>query len=97
MVIEMLRIRVPVADQPRYLAADAAIWTQALAQNDGYLGKEIWSPHDDPEMLHLIIRWASRAAWHGVPQDVLMRTNAAFQAAMGQDYPVLSCTDFNVK
>lgn len=96
MVIEMLQIRVPVTDQARYIAADAAIWTPALAQNAGFLGKEIWSPQDDPDTLHLVIRWASRAAWHAVPQDLLARTDAAFRAAMGRDYPVISCTDFNV-
>ncbi len=96
MVIELLRIRVPLADQARYLAADAAIWSTALAQHDGYLGKEIWAPADDPETLHLVIRWASRAAWHAVPRAHLHQTETAFRAAMGADYPVLSCTDFNV-
>ncbi len=42
MVKEWLRFRVPVADQARYVAADAAIWSAALARHRGYLGKEVW-------------------------------------------------------
>jgi uncharacterized protein (TIGR03792 family) len=96
-VIEWLQVRVPVADQARYIAADTAIWSAALARNAGYLGKEIWSPHDDPDTLNLVIRWASRAAWHAVPKSLLEQTDTAFRAAMGQDHPVLSCTDYDVK
>jgi uncharacterized protein (TIGR03792 family) len=97
MVIEMLTVRVPVADQARYIATDGMIWTAALAQNAGFLGKEIWAPQDDPETLHLVIRWTTRAAWHAVPRALLDQTDAAFRAAMGRNYPILSCTDFDVK
>ncbi len=96
MVIEWLQFRVPVADQARYIATDEAIWSAALAQNDGYLGKEVWCRHDDPQALNLVIRWASRAAWKAVPQDLLAATDAAFVAAMGQSYPVLGCVDYEV-
>jgi uncharacterized protein (TIGR03792 family) len=97
MVIEWLRFRVPVADQARYIAQDRAIWSAALARHPGYLGKEIWCRADDPAALNILIRWASRAQWKAVPQDVLTATEAAFVAAMGQAYPVLECVDMDVK
>ncbi len=97
MVIEWLQIRVPVADHARYVTADAAIWSAALARNDGYLGKEVWSHPQTPDILHLVIRWSSRAAWHAVPPDLLAATDAAFVAIMGQSYPVLACIDYDVK
>lgn len=96
MVIEWLRITVPVADQARYLAQDAAIWSAALARNAGYLGKEVWVRADDAECVNLVIRWASRAAWHAVPAGLLAETDAAFRAAMGGVYPVIECMDYEV-
>ncbi len=96
MVIEWLQFRVPVADQLRYLAQDAAIWTAALAQNAGYLGKEVWVRADDPECVNLVIRWESRATWKAVPAGLLAETDAAFRAAMGAEYPVLECVDYEV-
>jgi uncharacterized protein (TIGR03792 family) len=95
-VIEQLSFHVPVADQPGFLAQDRAIWTTALAAQPGYLGKEIWREADAPDRLHLIIRWADRAAWKAVPADLLARTDAAFVAATGKVWPVLRCLDQDV-
>ncbi len=96
MVIEELTFHVPAADQPRFLAQDAAIWTRVLAAQPGYLGKEVWREAKAPDRLHLIIRWADRAAWKAVPADLLAQTDAAFVAAMGDAYPVLRCLDQDV-
>ncbi|MGL5010911.1 MAG: TIGR03792 family protein [Paracoccaceae bacterium] len=96
MVIEWLRFVVPVADQARYFAADAEIWTAALAAQPGFLGKEVWCRHDAPDQVNLIIRWESRAQWKAVPEGVLRATDAAFRAAMGRDYPVIECVDMDV-
>jgi uncharacterized protein (TIGR03792 family) len=96
MVIEWLRIRVPVADQGRYIPLDAEIWTTALARNAGFLGKEVWVRHDDPTCVNLVIRWASRGEWKAVPAGLLAETDQAFQAAMGAEYPVLDCIDYEV-
>jgi len=91
-VIEHLTVRVPVALQPRYMTADAAVWTAALAAQPGYLGKEVWADLDDPERLHLVIRWASRADWDAVPRRLLESTEARFRAAIGAEIPIDSCT-----
>jgi len=96
MVIEQLTFEVPPADQARFIALDAAIWTPALARNAGFLGKEVWREADAPGRLHLVIRWESRAAWHAVPGDLLAETDAAFNAALGTVYPVLRCLDQDV-
>jgi uncharacterized protein (TIGR03792 family) len=95
-VIEQLTFEVPVSDQPRFLALDAAIWTTALAAQPGYLGKEVWREAGMPDRLHLIIRWTDRMAWKAVPTDLLARTDAAFAEALGVAYPVLRCLDQDV-
>jgi uncharacterized protein (TIGR03792 family) len=91
-VIEHLVVRVPVAGQRRWLAADAAVWTATLARQPGFAGKEIWADEDDPETLHLIIRWASREDWDAVPRLLLDATEAQFRAAVGAEFPIESCT-----
>jgi uncharacterized protein (TIGR03792 family) len=96
MVIEQLTFAVPVGDQPRFLAHDAAIWTTVLAVQPGFVAKELWREADAPDRLHLVIRWSDRAAWKAVPADLLARTDAAFAAAMGATYPVLRCLDQDV-
>ncbi len=93
MIIEQLTFRVPLPLRPRFLALDAEIWTAALAAQPGYLGKETWAEAEDPETLHLIIRWASRAAWKAVPQALLSETDRRFTAALGQHLPVQRCLD----
>lgn len=96
MVIERLGYRVPRATQEAFLAADAAIWTVALATRPGFLGKEVWRPAEDPDRLELIIRWESRAAWKAVPADLLAETGARFRAAFPGEAAFLGCTEFEV-
>jgi uncharacterized protein (TIGR03792 family) len=96
LVIEQLTFEVPLAEQPRFLDQDRAIWTSALATQPGYLGKEVWREATAPDRIHLVIRWTDRAAWKAVPLDLLARTDAAFIAALGASYPVLRCLDQDV-
>ena len=96
MVIEQLTFVIPPVDQARFVALDAAIWTPALAAQPGFIGKEVWREAAEPERLHLVIRWASRAKWHAVPADLLAATDTAFNAALGQVYPVQRCLDQDV-
>ncbi|WP_309666772.1 TIGR03792 family protein [Tabrizicola sp.] len=96
MVIEHLTLHIPLALRQRFLKADGEVWTATLAARPGFLGKETWADATDPETLHLIIRWQTRAAWKAVPAALLNEANARMTAAMGQPCPVLTCTDLDV-
>jgi uncharacterized protein (TIGR03792 family) len=96
MVIEWLKVSVPLALQAQYLDADDLIWTKTLAQQPGFAGKECWRDSVDPETLHLIIRWQSRAAWTSVPRSLLDATEQAFVAALGAEFPILACLTYDV-
>lgn len=93
MVIEFLRFCVPVTAQAAFLAADAAIWTPALATSPGFLGKEVWVSGD---AMRLVIRWRAQGDWDAVDQGMLAATQAAFEAALGVAYPVLGCEGWGV-
>jgi uncharacterized protein (TIGR03792 family) len=97
MIIEQLTFRVPAVLRARYLTLDAEIWTAVLAAQPGFLGKEAWVEAADPEVLHLIIRWRSRADWKAVPPSLLRDTDRRFVAALGQEIPVLRCLDQEVQ
>ena len=88
MVIEVLRFCVPVAAQAAFLAADAAIWTPALATSPGFLGKEVWVSGD---AMRLVIRWRAQVDWDAMDAGMLVATQVAFEAALGVAYPVLGC------
>ena len=94
MIIEYLRFAVPVAEQAEFIQQDAAIWTLALATSPGFLGKEVWRELGAPDQIGLIIRWRAQADWDAMDAGFLAATQAAFVAALGTDYPVLSCTAF---
>jgi uncharacterized protein (TIGR03792 family) len=96
MIIEYLSFSVPVAAQAAFLAADAAIWTPALATSSGFLGKEVWRERDMPDRLGLAIRWRAQADWDAMDAGMLAATQAAFVAAMGVEYPVLGCVAYQV-
>ena len=93
-VIEFLRFSVPFAAQARFLDHDSAIWTPALATSPGFLGKDVWRERDAPDQIGLVIRWRSQADWDGMDRGLLAATQAAFVAAVGTEYPVLSCTAY---
>ena len=70
-VIELLRTRVPVEKQEEFLARDAAVWTPALANHDGFISKECWISLDEPDLVTMVIHWNSLAQWQSFPADLL--------------------------
>ena len=96
MVIEWLSYRVPEADQAAFMAADAAVWTAALAGCAGFRGKETWRRADAPDQIDLIIRWETREAWKAVPGPLLAETETRFRAMFTGEAEFRGCTDLDV-
>lgn len=67
--IEHLCFRVPPGGQRAFILQDEQVWGPALRQQPVFLGKEVWLDVEDPELVHLILRWASRAAWKAFPPE----------------------------
>ncbi len=67
--IEHLCFRVPPGGQTAFLEQDEHIWGVPLRHHPGFLSREIWLDEEDPELIHIIIRWASRAAWKSFPPE----------------------------
>jgi uncharacterized protein (TIGR03792 family) len=97
MVIEWLKVKVPLEKRERYIQKDAEIWTAVLSQYPGYVGKEIWlNPKDDSELV-LVIYWQSKDAWKSIPASVLEETDRRFTEAMGESFPFLEEGEYQVR
>lgn len=71
MIIEQLTIELGGVDVAEWLDADAAIWTAFLAQQPGFVSKEVWIEHGTNDVVHLIIRWDSMHEWKSIPEHLL--------------------------
>ncbi|MER3434404.1 MAG: TIGR03792 family protein [Leptolyngbya sp. ERB_1_1] len=97
MVIEWLKVKVPLELRETYIQKDAEIWTAALSKYPGYVGKEIWfNPKDETDLI-MVIHWETKEAWKSVPASVLEETDRRFTEAMGQSFPFVEEGEFHVR
>lgn len=92
-VIEELTLTVDADRRDAYLERDAEIWTPYLEQCDGFLSKEVWLPHDQPDTIVFIIRWETMAQWKAITAKQV----AAVDQRMGEFQPTtLTCRALDV-
>ncbi|MBW4562073.1 MAG: TIGR03792 family protein [Mojavia pulchra JT2-VF2] len=97
MVIELLKFKIAPNMREKCIQKDAEIWTTALAQYPGFLGKEVWiNPHDSTEVI-FIIRWASREQWQAIPQTDLEAIENKFAQALGDTYKLVESAEYQVR
>ena len=86
--LELLRLSVPCASLPRFVAADNGTWTAFLATLPSFRGKLVLSDPAANCTAWSVIRWASRSAWKAIPPAALVATQAAFANAFGSEPPL---------
>jgi uncharacterized protein (TIGR03792 family) len=98
MVIEWLKAKVAPELREKYIQLDAEVWTAAIAQAPGYLGKEVWINPDDETEIIMIIRWASREQWKSFPLDKLAELERTFDERMGAGtYTMVEEREYHVR
>lgn len=98
MVIEWLKIQVVPELRETYIQNDEAIWTAALANYPGYLGKQVWIDPHAADTVVLVIQWASRDAWKAVPAKDLEETERRFAKQMGEGtYKIVEAGEYQVR
>jgi uncharacterized protein (TIGR03792 family) len=98
MVIEWLQFRVNPEIREKFIEKDSEIWTKFLAQQSGFLGKEIWINPALEEELIIVAHWQTKEQWKAIPQNLLDETEAKFSSAMGKDnYQLLKVKEFQVR
>lgn len=96
MIIELLKVKVIPAEREKYLQKDAEIWTQALTNFPGFLGKEVWLNPSEPTEVILIIRWATKAQWKSISPVVLDKIERQFAQQVGNTYQIIDSTEYQV-
>ena len=77
-VIEHLRISVPAEGRDAWLEAERGSWEPWLAQQSGFLGRDLlWDP--ETEEGTLLIRWSSRKAWKAIPSEQVAEVQDRFE------------------
>lgn len=77
-VIEHLRISVPAEGRDAWLEAERGSWEPWLAQQSGFLGRDLlWDP--ETEEGTLLIRWSSRKAWKAIPSEQVAEVQNRFE------------------
>ncbi|MFQ3615370.1 MAG: TIGR03792 family protein [Cyanobacteriota bacterium] len=98
MVIEWLRFDVSPEARERFVQQDAEIWTTALSEYGGFLGKEVWISPDNPREVITVVHWESFDQWYSIPKDQLEAVEARFSEAMGQNtYQLLESKAYQVR
>lgn len=97
MVIECLRFKVVPESREYFVQMDEEIWTPALAQNPGFLGKEVWINPDNLTEVMIIIRWESMAAWDSISAETLQHVEARFNEAIGDTYAIVESSRYQVR
>ncbi len=95
-VIEHLRLHVSEVDKNAWLNAEKDSWEKWLTDKRGFLGRQLfWDPQREEAVL--LISWASRADWKGIPQKEISAVQEHFEElarsgtgkGSGNPFPIL--------
>ena len=95
-VVEHLRVKVPAEGREAWLAAEQGSWEPWLAQQDGFLDRQLlWDA--EREEGTLLIRWASKDQWKAIPPEAVEAVQARFEelarqatgATAGNPFPLV--------
>lgn len=95
-VVEHLRVRVPAEARQAWLEAERRSWEPWLAQQDGFLGRDLFWDAEREEGT-LLIRWASREQWKRISEAEVEAVQERFEelartatgAERGNPFPLL--------
>ena len=77
-VVEHLRVKVPAEAREAWLTAEQASWEPWLAEQDGFLDRQLlWDA--DREEGTLLIRWASKDQWKAIPPEAVEAVQQRFE------------------
>ena len=66
MVIEELRLKVPIDVKAVWLNAEKEIWQTWLSSQDGFLGRQLFWDKEKEEAL-ILVDWESKKLWKSIP------------------------------
>ncbi|MCU0260486.1 MAG: TIGR03792 family protein [Ilumatobacteraceae bacterium] len=92
MVIEFLTFEVDPPDRDHWLAVEERTWSRFLADQPGFVRKEVWLDPTEPQRIHAMIQWESEERWRAVSTEAI----AAVDRSMGPWHRPCTCRTFHV-
>ena len=92
MVIEFLTFDVNAEEREEWLAVEEQTWSRFLERQAGFVSKQIWSEHGNPDQVHAMIYWLDEASWHAIPAHEL----EAVDKSMGRWFRACTMKVFDV-
>jgi uncharacterized protein (TIGR03792 family) len=77
-VVEYLRVRVPARARQAWLEAERASWGPWLAEQEGFLGRDLYWDAQREEGV-LLIRWRRAEDWFSIPAEQLEGVQERFE------------------
>ena len=68
MVVEELRLKVPIGAKEIWLNAEKKIWEPWLSSQDGFLGRQLFWDKEKEEAL-ILVNWKSKKLWKSIPMS----------------------------
>ena len=66
MVIEELRLKVPLAAKAAWLNGEKEVWDPWLSSQEGFLGRQLFWDKEKEEAL-ILVNWESKKLWKSIP------------------------------
>ncbi len=77
-IIEELRLNVPAKYKKAWLKAENEIWEPWLAEQDGFLGRQIFYNEKKEEAL-LLVKWENKKLWKNIAVEEVTRVQNIFE------------------
>ena len=77
-VIEVIRLKVPLSSRTAWLKAEQDTWAPWLAKQNGFLSRELYWDKNNEEAT-LMIKWATRRDWKSISQSELAALQESFE------------------
>ena len=78
MVIEELRLKVPVEAKVAWLNAEKEIWDPWLSSQDGFLGRQLFWDKEKEEAL-ILVNWESEKLWKSISMSEVNTVQEKFE------------------
>ena len=70
MIVEELRLKVPIRYKDTWIKAEKEIWDPWLSKQEGFLGRKIYYNKDKEEAL-ILVNWKNKELWKNIsPKEV---------------------------
>ena len=78
MVIEELRLKVPLAAKAAWLNGEKEVWDPWLSSQEGFLGRQLFWDKEKEEAL-ILVNWESKKLWKSIPMSEVNLVQEKFE------------------